>query len=501
MIQKRLGMLATILVLCGTLGVLAQTKGKKTTPYCSIDELPDACVYLPAPPDVTEAAFVDDYNQYLWGKSVRPTARGKRASWEARFGVARMATVYGEAMNITISQQGTPALWRFIQRVGDTGSRSTTKAKRNYMRVRPFARMNEPMASEFDDEKGLRTNGSYPSGHTGLGWAVALAMAEMAPEYQDTILRRGFEYGQNRVIVGAHWQSDVDAGYLTASAAYARMHTSPEYWADLKEARAEYRRMKGMRKEPPFMMGYPKGKKVLDAPIDTASSRFQGDWTYYWLAKRERNTERGWQAVRDTACSESAFLQCFAPCVDVPLDGEETPAIAALVSKVYVELCSVTTEAKTTGFRKRPFVQFGDETPVPELEKAYVHSSSYPSAHALLGWGIALALVEVMPDFQNAILTRGFEYGRSRVILGLHYASDVQAGRILAACALARMHNDESFLRLMEAAKREYAQVKVKLPVRPAAKVSSLSANYFLASWLCQDFTSEFSSRYGYRCD
>ena len=456
-------MFVAILFLCGTMSVAAQTKGKKhNSLYFTRGEQPNPCVYLPAPPDVVSVDFMDDYNQWLWGKSVRNTPRGKQASWESLYGMTRMATVFGEAMGMTISKEATPAIWHFMHRVGETGQASTEKAKIKYMRRRPFDRMNEHVWGEFDNENDLRHNGSYPSGHTGLGWSTALALAELAPELQDTILRRGFEYGQSRVIVGAHWQSDVDAGRLTASASVALMHTSPEFQEDFEAAREEYMRIKGIKKRKTIEAGYPIGKKVLDAPVDTVSRRFQGDAFRYWLAKEERNTERGREAVQDTACSEQAFLNSFTPCLGVALDAETTPATNALIAKVFTELCTVCTEVKSEGFRKRPFVQFGEQTPLPEKEESYTASSSYPSSHALLGWGIALTLVEVMPDFQDAILARGFEYGRSRVILGFHYASDVQAGRVVAACALARMHNDAQFQKMMAAAKKEYAKLKSK---------------------------------------
>lgn len=456
-------MLATILYLCGIMGMQAQTEEQKPTgSYFPTSELPNACVYLPAPIDVKEAAFTDDFNQFLWGKRMRNTERGKQASWESYYGTARMATVFGEAMQMTISKKATPAIWHFIQRTGSTGNNSTNKAKRKYMRIRPFARMNEHVAGEFDDEEDLRHNGSYPSGHTGFGWSTALALAEMAPEWQDTILRRGFEYGQSRVIVGAHWQSDVDAGYLTASAAIARMHTSPEYWEDLAEARAEYRSIKGIAEDQPVLVGYPKVEKVLDPPVDSMSHRFPGDVVRYWVATAERKTERGQQAVQDTACSDSAFLRMFSSCVGMTLDAKNTPAIAKLVSMTFNELCTVASESKSKGFRKRPFVQYAESTPIPKQEGSHIRSSSYPSSHALLGWGVALALVEVMPNYQNALLLRGFEYGRSRIIVGFHYASDVQAGRLIAAGALARLHNNAEFLNLMDEAKKEYEEVKKK---------------------------------------
>ena len=146
-------MFAAILFLCGTLSVMAQTDGaKKDSPYFNLFQLPNPCVYLPAPPDTASVLFVNDFQQFIWGKSVRNTARGQQASWESLYGADRMATVFSEAMGMTISKEATPAIYRFIKRVGETGNQATSRAKRRYMRVRPFARMNEHVASRFDDE-------------------------------------------------------------------------------------------------------------------------------------------------------------------------------------------------------------------------------------------------------------------------------------------------------------------------------------------------------------
>ena len=60
---------------------------------------------------------------------------------------------------------------------------------------------------------------SYPSSHAAAGWAVALVLSELNPDRAEPILKRGYEYGQSRVIAGYHYQSDVDAARLAASAA------------------------------------------------------------------------------------------------------------------------------------------------------------------------------------------------------------------------------------------------------------------------------------------
>ena len=90
---------------------------------------------------------------------------------------------------------------------------------------------------------------SYPSGHTTLGWTSALILCEIDPARQDALLKEGFEYGQSRVIAGFHWQSDVDAARVVASAAFARLHTSKAYLKQLKKAQKEFgRKQKKVRK-------------------------------------------------------------------------------------------------------------------------------------------------------------------------------------------------------------------------------------------------------------
>ena len=54
-------------------------------------------------------------------------------------------------------------------------------------------------------------------------------------------MARGYRYGENRVVVGAHWQSDTDAARLAASVAYAKLHTSERFLEQMKKAREEFK--------------------------------------------------------------------------------------------------------------------------------------------------------------------------------------------------------------------------------------------------------------------
>src|ERR1700677_1687165 len=58
-------------------------------------------------------------------------------------------------------------------------------------------------------------------------------------------------------------------------------------------------------------------------------------------------------------------------------------------------------------------------------------NASYPSGHSTYGTVDALVLAEIAPDFRAALISRGREIGDDRVIAGVHFPTDVEAGRTL----------------------------------------------------------------------
>ena len=213
--------------------------------YFEEDDMPNAVVWLPAPPDTTSTQFVYDITQYMWGKTQRlDEERAQQAIDNAVEEIAEMLEQFSVPFGMEISKEATPAIYHALYRGVLTVRLAASKPKTTYQRMRPYTRFNEHTLLP-DGEERLRMNGSYPSGHTVRGWAMALLLCEINPDAQDDILKLGYDWGQSRVIAGYHWQSDVDASRLVAAAGYARLHTNKEFLADIAAAREEFATLSG----------------------------------------------------------------------------------------------------------------------------------------------------------------------------------------------------------------------------------------------------------------
>ncbi|MGP3594255.1 acid phosphatase PhoC [Vagococcus sp. WN89Y] len=208
--------------------------------YLKNDQAIDSLALLPPPPEVGSIAFLNDQAMYEQSRLLRNTPRGKQAAEDANLSSGGVANAFSAAFGSPITENDSPALHKLLTNmIEDAGDLATRSAKQKYMRIRPFVFYGTATCNTKDQDT-LSKNGSYPSGHTSIGWATALVLAEINPQRQNEILKRGYDLGQSRVICGYHWQSDVDAARIVGSAVVATLHTNPAFQQQLQKAKEEF---------------------------------------------------------------------------------------------------------------------------------------------------------------------------------------------------------------------------------------------------------------------
>ena len=219
-----------------------------TAGYLSPEAVPNGVEVLPPPPEPGSAAQAFDEELSREALARRNTPRWKLAIEDADLTFPKAADTFSCALDAPVTEEDAPHLYRLMGRVSYDASLSTRAAKSHYHRIRPFVANKEPSCTP-DEEESLMGNGSYPSGHTTLGWIWALVLAEIAPERVDAILSRGLAFGESRVVCNVHWESDVTGGRILGAGVVARLHADAAFREDLEAAKAEFAavRAKGLK--------------------------------------------------------------------------------------------------------------------------------------------------------------------------------------------------------------------------------------------------------------
>jgi acid phosphatase (class A) len=219
---------------------------------------------------------------------------------------------------------------------------------------------------------------------------------------------------------------------------------------------------------PGFLAGYlPMGSvadssTLLPPPPANGSAVKAADLEIHNATLPLRDGPRFKLAAQDADLTFPNAAATYSCSVGAPISEAETPRLYQLLRRTLTDAGAATGAAKRAHMRVRPFVELGEASCSPVDEGYLRNDGSYPSGHASIGWAWALLLAELVPDRNTAILARGLEYGHSRVICGVHWPSDVVAGRVVGSGVVAQLHNDPTFRADFEAARQELAAARSK---------------------------------------
>lgn len=214
----------------------------------------NSALILPTPPaagSVTKDndVFINKNALQLYG-----SARWVQAGLDSNLYFPSAAKAYSCAANVDIDPKKTPHIYKLLEMSLIDLGLSPYAAKNKYQRVRPFMQNQQGICeisaenrekygiTYVEDKSKLATDGSYPSGHSAIGWGWALIMSEIAPQRAEHIFLRGRAFAESRLVCNVHWQSDIIEGKNMAAMTVAQLHTQKSFLKDLKKAQKEYQR-------------------------------------------------------------------------------------------------------------------------------------------------------------------------------------------------------------------------------------------------------------------
>ncbi len=164
--------------------------------------------------------------------------------------------------------------------------------------------------------------------------------------------------------------------------------------------------------------------------------------------ERGRTPEEAERAAADAARSVARFLEGGG----ISFDAAKLRECEGFFLVRRKEEKAAVDAAKDTFCRLRPFDTPGNALR-PLAEAKPDDSFSYPSGHATYGATIGFLLAEMLPEKRAEIYRRITDYAKSRMLAGVHFRSDVEAGKLFGAAIGASLFAKPEFRREFEEAR------------------------------------------------
>jgi acid phosphatase (class A) len=158
-------------------------------------------------------------------------------------------------------------------------------------------------------------------------------------------------------------------------------------------------------------------------------------------------------AADEAACVADQVISVFrfADVLGAGFTPEKLPRTNALFLRVVATVHVPMQTAQEYWTRKRPPLADPAIRPVGQVPA----TAAYPSGHATNGNLMGLLLADMVPERAAALRARGVLFGDRRVLAGVHYPSDIEAGKQSAAAIAQALFQDPQFLAEFTAAKAE----------------------------------------------
>ncbi|TJV26101.1 MAG: phosphatase PAP2 family protein [Mesorhizobium sp.] len=186
---------------------------------------------------------------------------------------------------------------------------------------------------------------------------------------------------------------------------------------------------------------------ILPPPPANDSAQTKAELGEVLTLQVTRTPEMVASAVADAEENVWRFADVMGP----KFNKETLPKFSAFFDRVVATEGAVVDPAKDVWKRPRPHQLSDLVKPAVKLS----NSGSWPSGHATVGTMMGIILSDMVPERRAEIMARASKYAHNRVVGGIHFASDVEMGRISGSVIAAVLLNRDDFKAEYEVARAE----------------------------------------------
>lgn len=177
--------------------------------------------------------------------------------------------------------------------------------------------------------------------------------------------------------------------------------------------------------------------KVLAPPPANDSATTRGEIEELLTIQQNNTPEQLAAAQADV--QENVFR--FADVLGPDFSPDKLPFAREFFAKVAEDEGYIVDPAKDTWKRPRPHKLDGRIKPGITIS----NSGAYPSGHTAFAYLTAIVLAEMVPEKRTEIFARAADFAHNRMVGGLHYRTDIEAGRIAGTLIAAQELQDRQF--------------------------------------------------------
>jgi acid phosphatase (class A) len=190
---------------------------------------------------------------------------------------------------------------------------------------------------------------------------------------------------------------------------------------------------------------------LLPAPPADASARDQADMQALLALQKTLTPQRLERIQADT---QQSVYQVAGEVLGAGFTKELFPLAGEFFDKVRTDSAVGVRAIKQKYKRLRPF-QANKEVQAPPNIAAASKGPTYPSGHGTFGAEVAILLSMMVPEKRSELFARGWQFGEQRIMSGVAYPSDWEAGHIGATVMVTLMLQKPAFKADFEATKAE----------------------------------------------